>query len=115
MITLEGPQGIVDKSSKKILARGRAPPPFLAMPGFWVHMVPQLIPKFETFSEIKVCHQSLDPKGILAQCFSEIIMVNMNIIMTFFSSFKVTSPAASLLLTRLLYTSSSTSFLKHYK
>ena len=27
MITLEGPQGIVDKSSKKILARGKVPPP----------------------------------------------------------------------------------------
>ena len=80
MITLEGPQG---KSFKKA-GKGQSLPPFLAMPGFWVHMVPQLIPKFETFSEIKVCHQSLDSKGILAQCFSEIIMVNRNIIKTFF-------------------------------
>ena len=33
---------------KKILARGRAPPPpFLAMPGFWVHMVPKPTPKLE--------------------------------------------------------------------
>ena len=33
MITFGGLQCIVDKSFKKILARGRAPP-FLAMPGF---------------------------------------------------------------------------------
>ena len=34
-----------DKSSKKIQARGRAnPPPFLAMPAFWLHMVPQPLP-----------------------------------------------------------------------
>ena len=35
MITLGGPQCIVDKSSKKVLARGRAPPPFLAFGGIW--------------------------------------------------------------------------------
>ena len=36
MITLEGPKGIVEKSSKKNLARGRA--------GFWEHLVPQTLP-----------------------------------------------------------------------
>ena len=36
-------QCIVDKFSKKIQARGRAPPS-LAMPAFWVHMVPQPLP-----------------------------------------------------------------------
>ena len=44
--TLEGPQCIVDKSSKEILARGRAPPqPFMAMPGFWEHLVTHSLPK----------------------------------------------------------------------
>ena len=36
-------QCIVDKFSKKIQARGRAPPS-LAKPAFWVHMVPQPLP-----------------------------------------------------------------------
>ena len=29
---------------QKILAWGRAPPPFLAMPGFWEHLEPQPLP-----------------------------------------------------------------------
>ena len=40
------PQGIVGKSSKKILARGRVPP-FLAMPGFWMHIDPKPTPNWE--------------------------------------------------------------------
>ena len=59
MITLEGPQGIVGKSSKKILTRGRDPP-FLAMLGFWVHMDSQPLPT-------KVTLLSLTDLG-LAEC-----------------------------------------------
>ena len=54
MITLEGPQGIVDKSSKKILARGRAPPPFLAMPGFWEHLVLQPLPYIQRWDQMSL-------------------------------------------------------------
>ena len=43
MITLEGPQCFVDKSSKKILARGRAPP-LLTFPALWEHLVLQPLP-----------------------------------------------------------------------
>ena len=35
MSTLEGPQCIVDKSSKNILARGRVPPPISGNAGIW--------------------------------------------------------------------------------
>ena len=40
MITLNGPQGIVDKSSIKSRHRSE-PPPFLAMPRFWEHLAPR--------------------------------------------------------------------------
>ena len=52
MITLEGPQCIVDKSSKKILARGRTPThPFLAMPGFSDHLYPHPLPYWSFFAQ----------------------------------------------------------------
>ena len=39
-----GPSGQI---LQKKAGKGQSLPPFLAMPGFWVHMVPQLIPKLE--------------------------------------------------------------------
>ena len=47
-----GPQCIVDKSSKKILARGRTPThPFLAMPGFSDHLYPHPLPYWSFFAQ----------------------------------------------------------------
>ena len=42
-----GPSVYWGQTLQKNPCKGQSPPPaFLAMPGFWVHMVPQPIPNF---------------------------------------------------------------------
>ena len=54
----------MDKSSKEILARGRATPPFLAMPGFWEHMVLQPLP-YKTHKKYATCKMRIYDDGEL--------------------------------------------------
>ena len=48
-----GPSVHCGQILQKNPGKGQSPPPFLAMPAFWVHMVPQPIPKRRSFSIIE--------------------------------------------------------------